>query len=246
MESKLPQGPASRIDWSIYMPGISIDGVIFGYRAGRLRILLHEYKEIDFFGLPGGFLKYDESLDQAAARIVRERSGLHDVYLNQFYTFGSLQRSNPQVMKELMYRQGAQLPKDHWLFGRFLSVGYYALVDYEKARPVPDAFSDSCSWHDVYALPDLMLDHEKIAFKAFEQLRERVEHKPIGSNLLDERFTMSELQLLHETILGKKLHRTGFHRKMMQSGRLLRHGKKNIGKAHRAPFLYSFNPALNQ
>lgn len=224
------------------MEGISIDGVIFGYHQGELKILLLEYKKTGFYALPGGFLRYDESLNSAAERIIRERSGLSDIYLNQFHTFGSLQRSRPGLMKTLMEKNGAPLPPDHWLYQRFISVGYYALVDYKKARPVPDALSDSCAWYDIHTLPELMLDHRQIADKALHQLKENIGNKAIGLKLLDKTFTMAELQQLYETILGEKLHRTGFHRRMMSSGLLERIGKKHTGKAHRAPFLYSFKP----
>lgn len=245
MHSDISGGPASGLDWDMFMPGISIDGVIFGYHPGQLKILLLEYKKTELHALPGGFVKYDESLHSAADRIIRERSGLGDVYLNQFHTFGSLQRSNPEYMKQLMRRNGAYLPERHWLHQRFISIGYYALIDYSKARPVPDNFSDSCRWYDVQRLPELMLDHRHIVDKALETLKENIEHKSTGLNLLNKTFTMAELQQLYETILGEKLHRTGFHRKMLYSGRLQRVGKKNTGKAHRAPFLYRFKTATS-
>ena len=222
------------------MAGISIDCVIFGYHVGELKILVLEYKKTGLFALPGGFIKKNQSLHGAAEHVLFKRTGLSNIYLNQFHTFGSLERSDPAPMKKLMENNDLQLPENHWLYQRFISVGYYALVDYKKAEPVPDLFSDSCKWYDVNELPELILDHKNIFEKAFEQLRDNIDHKAVGLNLLDKTFTMAELKKLYETILDKKLHRTGFHRKMMNSGRLKRLGKKKTGKAHRSPFLYKF------
>lgn len=231
---------SKNVDWDNYMAGISIDCVIFGYHEGNLKILALEYKKTGLFALPGGFIKKNQSLNGAAEHVLFKRTGLSNIYLIQFHTFGSLERSDPGPMKELMKNNNLKLPSDHWLFQRFISVGYYSLVDYKKAEPVPDMFSDSCKWYDVHELPELILDHQHIFNKAFEQLRENIDHKAVGLNLLDKTFTMAELKTLYETILDKKLHRTGFHRKMMNSGRLKRLGKKKTGKAHRSPFLYRF------
>jgi hypothetical protein len=129
---------------------------------------------------------------------------------------------------------------DHWLLRRFISVGYYALVDYTKAVPIPDLLSDYCDWYDLSNLPSLMLDHKMIIKKALTTLRENLDRKLIGFNLMPETFTMGELQSLYETILDQKLRRTSFQRKVLNLGILERGAKKWTGGAHKAPYLYRF------
>ncbi len=227
-------------DWNQYLPGISIDCAIFGYHEKELKILILEYRKSGIFALPGGFIRKNESLDAAAKRVLQERTGLDNIYLNQFHTFGSLERDNPEPMRTVLEKNDIPAPDHHFLLQRFISVSYLALVDFKKVEPEPDFFSDSCLWYDVNDLPTLMLDHGQIVQTALRYLRSNINNQVIGQNLLDETFTMGELQKLHETILGENLHRTGFHRKMMLSDRLERLGKKKTGKAHRAPFIYRF------
>jgi ADP-ribose pyrophosphatase YjhB (NUDIX family) len=228
-------------DWDHFMPGISVDCVIFGYHNEELKILILEYKNSGIFALPGGFIHKDEELEEAASRTLFERTGLSDIYLNQFHTFGSLSRASSGPMKKVLTENKHSFSDNHFLLQRFISVSYYALVDFRKVTPVADMLSDSCRWYDVNELPELMLDHHHIYETALQHLRDHIDKPHVGQNLLDTPFTMGELQSMYETILGKKLKRTGFHRKMMLSGRLKRLGKKKTGRAHRAPFLYTFS-----
>jgi ADP-ribose pyrophosphatase YjhB (NUDIX family) len=229
------------VDWEKFLRGVAIDCVIFGYHEKVLKILILEYKETDLFALPGGFIRKDENIDEAARRVLFERTKLQNISLNQFYTFGSLNRFNPEPMRVIMQKNGLQPKEDHFLLQRFISTGYYALVDFKEAQPIADFLSDSCRWYDIHHLPTLLWDHEHIIQKALESLRENIDHRAVGLNLLDDEFTMRELRNLYETILDKELNRSGFHRKMINSGRLDRIGKKNTGKAHRSPYLYRFN-----
>lgn len=228
------------INWDQFMPGISIDCVIFGYHDKELKVLILEYKQTELFALPGGFIKKDEALNEAAKRVLMERTGLTNIYLKQFHTFGSLERADQDPMKTVLTQNDVTFDRNHFLLQRFISVSYYALVDFKKVEPVADPLSDSCKWIDIDELPDLMQDHNDICKKAHDHLKKSIEHEVVGLNLLSETFTMADLQSLHESILGKKLHRTGFHRKMMLSGNLKRIGKMKTGKAHRSPYLYKF------
>tara|TARA_R100001143_G_C3361139_1_gene136008 strand:+ start:4100 stop:4828 length:729 start_codon:yes stop_codon:yes gene_type:complete len=240
MNLKNTNKPQSGPDWNQFMPGIAIDCVIFGYHDKELKILILEYKKTGLFALPGGFIKRDEALDDAAKRVLNERTGLTDIYLNQFHTFGNLNRSDPTPMKTVLENNGVSFNKNHFLLQRFISVSYYALVDFKKAEPVADPLSDSCKWIDINELPPLILDHEDIYQKAHEHLKKNINREAVGLNLLSDTFTMAELQGLHESILDRELNRTSFHRKMMLSGHLKRIGKKKTGKAHRSPYLYKF------
>lgn len=224
----------------LFLPGLSIDAVIFGFHENLLKILLLEYENTDLFALPGGFIKKIENLNDAARRTLQDRTSLKNIYLEQFYIFGDMSRYDPETSKKIMHGKGFEFTDDHYFLGRFLTVGYYALVDYTKAIPIPDLLADNCEWYDLENLPPLMLDHNKIVDKALETLRSDLDQKLVGFNLMPEEFTMGDLQSLYETILGEKLLRTSFQRKMLNLDILERVDKKYTGGAHKAPYLYKF------
>lgn len=228
------------VNWDNFIPGLAIDCVIVGYHERELKILIMEYKNTDLYALPGGFIKKDEDLDKAASRVLHNRTGLKDIYLSQFHTFGKSDRNDTKAMKIVMENNNMEFDDDHWLLRRFVSVGYVALVDFKAVNPTPGIMSSKCTWFDLDSIPSLIQDHQHIIDQALQYLRNHVDDKLLGANLLVDTFTMKDLQKLHETILGEKLHRTGFHRKMMDSGHLKRLGKKKTGKAHRSPYLYRF------
>lgn len=199
-----------------------------------------KYHNTGLYALPGGFVKINENLNDAVRRGLQERTGLADIYLEQFYTFGDISRYKPEVMETIMTANGQFAEEFDWLLERFISVAYYALINYENVVATPDALADSCDWYALDDLPKLMLDHAEIVAKGLNTLRNNLEHKLVGVNLLPEYFTMSELQKVYEAILGEKLHRGAFQRKILSQQILTRHEKQFTGKAHKAPFLYSF------
>lgn len=223
-----------------FLPHIAFDSVIFGFSKGKLKILLMEYHDTGWLALPGGFVGKNEDLDEAAKRGLKERTGLDNIYLEQFYTFGNMSRFKPEVMQTILEANGFYLNPDHWMLDRFISVSYFALIDFEKVILTPDELSDSIAWYEIENLPELILDHSAIVAKALQTLRENLERKLIGGNLLPERFTMNELQQVYEAIFGQKLRRTTFQRKMLGLDILERHEKLYTGKSHKAPYLYSF------
>lgn len=227
-------------DASQYIPHIAYDSVVFGFSKGKLKILLMEYHATGWHALPGGFVLKSENLEDAVKRGLFERTGLQEVYLEQFHTFGDMARFKPEVMKTIMEANGHLMPDTHWMLDRFFSIAYYALIDHEKVTLQPDTLSDSIAWYEIDQLPNLILDHTKIVQKALQTLRENLDRKLIGGNLLPERFTMNELQAVYEAILGENLRRTSFQRKMLSLDILDRHEKLFTGKSHKAPFLYSF------
>jgi 8-oxo-dGTP diphosphatase len=224
----------------LFLPGLAIDAVIFGFHENQLKILLLEYQNTNLCALPAGFIMKEEDLNDAAKRVVLDRTGLDDIYLEQFYVFGEKARHDPQPLRTIMQAKGLRPPKDHWLFRRFLTVGFYALVDYTKTIPIPDQLSDNCTWYELDRLPTLMLDHNAIVAQALQTLRANLDQKLIGFNLMPENFTMADLQRLYETVLGEKLLRTSFQRKMLNLEMLERVEKKYTGGAHKAPYLYKF------
>jgi ADP-ribose pyrophosphatase YjhB (NUDIX family) len=223
-----------------FLPGLAIDTVIFGFHDNELKVLLLSYKYTGLYALPGGFVHVDEDVNEAARRVLFSRTGLTNIFLDQFYVFGDRSRHDTTPLKTIMEARGFTPPDDHWLLKRFVSVGYYALVDFTQAIPTPDSISDSCDWFGLDDLPPLMQDHRQIIDKALQTLQANLDHKLIGFNLLSENFTMGDLQRLYETVSNKKLIRAAFQRKMLSLGILERVAKKWTGGAHKAPYLYRF------
>ena len=223
-----------------YIPHLAYDSVIFGFNGEQLKILILEYHNTGLFALPGGFVKRNENLDDAVKRGLKERTGLDKIYLEQFHTFGDISRPNPAVMRTILEANDHEVEEGNWLLDRFISVAYYALINYNNVEPKPDELSDSINWYAIDQLPPLMMDHGKIVEKALETLRNNLEKKLVGMNLLPLKFTMKELQLVYEAALGEKLRRTTFQRKILGLDILKRHEKLFTGGAHKAPYLYSF------
>ncbi|WP_089684148.1 NUDIX hydrolase [Catalinimonas alkaloidigena] len=227
-----------------YHPGLSVDCVIFGFHDNQLKVLLLKMSHTDQrWALPGGFVLKDEDVESAAHHVLQSRTGLDNIFLRQFYLFGEVERSDRELNRKMLQGRGVDPHEDHWLLQRFITIGYYALVDFTKALPRPDELSDACDWWDFHNLPPLMMDHARILQKALEALRQQLNREPIGYNLLPEKFTMPELQKLYETILGKTLDRRNFQRKMLAYGILERLNERRSGGAHKAPYLYRFDLA---
>lgn len=221
-----------------FVKGLAIDAVIFGFNNDQLKILIIEHGDTNLFALPGGYIYEKEDLNDAARRILASKTGLSDIFLEQFHVFGDYNRNNIDTIKVIMQGQGIAPDPEHWILGRFFSVGYYALVDFTKAIPTTDALSDSCTWYDIHDLPPLILDHKSIADKALSVLRENLDKK-IGFNLLPETFTMATLKNLYETILGEPLLRSNFQRKILSLD-ILERAEDSVKYAHKAPFMYRF------
>lgn len=225
----------------IYIPSLSVDCVIFGFHENQLKVLLLKIKGTDGWLLPGGFIKKNEHTDVAATRVLSERTGLSEIFLKQFHLFGAPDRSDKKFHENRLKKEGFIPDKSHWLLQRFITIGYYALVEFSTVNPSVDDLSDSCTWCDLHNLPILMMDHGIIIQKALETVRQQIGYQPIGYNLLPEKFTMPELQKLYETILDRQLDRRNFQRKIMGYGILKKLKDVKKGVAHKAPFMYMFD-----
>ena len=224
-----------------YHPGISIDNVIFGFHENQLKVLLIKMKNFNKWAIPGSFVRKEEDVDSAAVNGLKERTSLDDIYLRQFKLFGSLDRNDQLHVDSMVKDQVIGEDLDPWFRQRFVTVGYYSLVEYSKVTPVPDSFSEKCEWISLNEIPELILDHRTIINEALASLRNQLRFEPIGKELLPEKFTMTELRTLYETILDQKLDRRNFQRKMLSFGILDKLDEIRKGGAHKAPFLYSFN-----
>ena len=236
------------LDETILIPQLSIDCVIFGYKEGELKVLVTKLKFIKIiYSLPGGFIAQNESIDQAAKRILEERTSISDIYLEQYRVFGEENRINHDLVDNvstLVNEDSIGLEFDDsdidWLKKRFVSIGYYALVDINKVHPKKGEFDDAVDWHNIKDLPKMIMDHNSMVGYALETLRQNLDHKLIGFNLLPETFTMKEVQELYEAIYDKPFARNNFQKKILDLNVLERLEKKFTGASNKAPYLYRF------
>lgn len=225
---------------------VSIDGVIFGFTEGKLKVLLIRWRSIDKWSLPGGRIFKDEGVQEAADRILWERTGLKGVFLQQFNTFGKTNRYTHYSEKETIEFAMQALGETRETFEsldlsrRTISIGYYALVNINKVVPRPDIFSDECSWCDIDKVPKLMFDHNEMIDVAMRTIRKEIRHQPIGK-LLPERFTLNEIHKLFQIILNTELDRRNFHKLITSYDFLVKLNERRKGVAIRSPYLYRFD-----
>lgn len=202
-------------------PSVTVDLVIFTLRQGILHVLLIKRRQQPFAGmwaLPGGFVRLDESLEDAAQRELREESGVEEVYLEQLYTFGHPER-DPRT--------------------RVITVAYFALVRAEQQRLRAATDAAAANWFPAYEPPDLAFDHRQILDYAITRLRYKLEYTALAFELLPEEFTLTELQQTYEHILNEELDKRNFRRKVLQSDVLEATNRKRFGE-HRPARLYRF------
>lgn len=200
---------------------ISVDCVIFGFENGELKVLLirsdlEEYK--DKWTLLGDLVRPDEDLNTASYRVLNERTGLDDVYLEQVYTFGDINR-HPA--------------------GRVISTAYYSLVNIKDHQL--KLSHNQLHWHPVNEITTLAFDHKKILSTCIAQLQEKIMEHPVVFNLLPEKFSLRELQSLYEAILDTKLDRRNFRKKFFLMDWLIDMNELEEDVPHRPGKLYRFN-----
>lgn len=207
-------------------PSLTVDAAVFGFDDEDLKILLIQRALEPFAGkwaLPGGFVRMEESLEAAVRRELREETGLSDVFLEQLYTFGRVNRD----------------PR-----GRVVSVAYFALVKLADHHVLAATDARNAAWFPVSDVPALAFDHAEILETARRRLQAKVRYQPIGFELLPEKFTLSHLQHLYETILERPLDKRNFRKKIlsMGGGELLKDtGEIEQDVSHRAARLFCFH-----
>jgi len=211
-------------DQVFHRPTLAVDCVIFGYEENHpLKVLLIQRAhkpDKDMWALPGGFVQSKEELRAAALRVLEEETTVKDVFIEQLFTFGKLNRD----------------PR-----GRVVSVAYYALVNLNLHPVKPNIDVKNVKWFEVDKLPALAFDHSKILKVAIDHLRAKVQIKPIGFELLPKEFTLSQLQKLYEIILGvEKLNKRNFRTRILKMDVLDEVGiQQNV--SHRPAKIYRFN-----
>ena len=223
-------------------PGLSIDCVVFGLHGDTLKVLILKLKHIAKWALPGGFVAATEAVDTEAVRMLKDRTGLDHIFLQQFHLFGAADRNKAADIKNFVDQQIISAAEGDILAQRFVTIGYYAVVDYAKVQaPTPDYSSEFCEWCPLQELPEMIHDHREIIARAYQVLKRDLNYQPIGYNLLPNKFTMPELQTVYETILEKKIDRRNFRRKMLSFGILIATDEVRTGGSHKAPILYKFD-----
>ena len=214
-------------------PSVAVDVVVLSADAGGLRAIVYERKEHPHrgrFALPGGFIRMDESLDQAARRVLEAKVGLENVFLEQLYTFGAPRRDPRTRVVSVAYY--ALVAKDRIQLGAAAGDARRAAIgridvpwEHETGGPVLVA-------DEAGAPLDLAFDHAEILGMAVKRIRGKLDYSPIGFQLLAERFTLLELQRVHETVLSRPLNKDSFRRRMLASGQLEATGESQLSLIH--------------
>lgn len=199
-----------------YLPNLSIDIAIIGYEDNQLKCLLLQIG--DKWILPGGYIGKRESVDDAAYRILKERTGLGYPHLKFLSVFGKDNRQFTEQWKEFLEQSNQEWREDYWFNTRFISLTYYSLVNIKDTTPVPGNFDQAVDWFPIEALPKLWMDHKAIVLEARNHLKIDIRHEQLTYKLLNSPFTMPELHQLHQIILQEKIDRSRFQKKMLSSG----------------------------
>lgn len=201
---------------------VALDAIIFGFDRDNLKLLLikrdFEPKKGEW-SLMGGFLKSDESLDEAASRILTNLTGLKNIYLEQLYGFGEIDRDPVE---------------------RTISIAYYSLINIlDHNKELVKQYS--ARWFPIDDLPDLIFDHLKMVEAAKARLRYKAARQPVGFELLPEKFTLPELQQLYESIYETDLDKRNFRRRILSMGVLVKTNEKQKGFSKKGAYLYKFD-----
>jgi 8-oxo-dGTP diphosphatase len=209
---------------------VSVDCVIFGYDQDSLKVLLIKRgvdPYVDYWALPGDLVHPNENTEEAVDRVLKDMTGLEDIFTEQVKTFGDIGR--------------------HPL-GRVFTISHYSLLrikEYELSptnkNNSPSAFASEAKWHNVNRIGELAFDHNKILAACKEKLVNHVKSKPVGFELLPNKFTLSELQNLYESILEKKFDKRNFRKKISSMKLLIDTGSTQESVSHRPAKLFSFN-----
>jgi len=213
---------------------VSVDCVMIGFHGDELKVLLLKWNEIDW-SIPRGKIYRSEQIAQAASRVLKETTGIQDVFLQQFHAFGPANRYQPYTEDQKNRLRNNKAKND--FHEDIISIGFYALVDFEKVTP---NLTSSFQWCKITAIPDLLFDHNDMIELALVALRKDLRYLPIAK-LLPQKFTLREMQKLYETILNRAFDRRNFHKLLMGYDFLIKLPEKKVGTANRSPHLYQIN-----
>jgi len=227
-----------------YIPHLSLDCVVFGFENNELKVLISKFKfGEELWNFPGGYIGWEESIEEAAQRVLQNRTSLKNIYLEQFRVFGQKDRILNSPHRDFIRSKLIEQYNEsdaNWMMGRFVCVGFYALVDISKVQPQVGKMDLKLEWRSLDDLPEMVHDHREILNYALEAVRQDMYEKSLAKNLLPEHFTMKELMELYEAVFDKKFSMNNFQKKMLEQGKLERLEKKFTGASNKAPYLYRF------
>lgn len=222
-------------------PNVSVDCVIFGFDSEKLKVLLIDRgQEVSgeaekVYVLPGNLIRDDENLDEAAGRVLKELTGLHDIYLEQFGSFGDPNRLTKE--SDLEWLKSIRAQPD----ARVITVAYYSLIRSDQYELHASSFAKEAFWHDIDNLPALGFDHREIIETALKELKFKSKYQPLGFELLPEKFTLTELKHVYEAILETDLDKRNFRRKILKMSFLVPLEEKQVGVPHKPAQYFMFN-----
>jgi len=205
-------------------PSVACDIVVFGFDGTGLNVLLIKRGEepyIDSWAFPGGFMKIDETAEQAAERELREETNVEDIHMEQLQAFSGIDRD----------------PRE-----RVLSIAFLAFVRQEGFEVIGGDDAKEAQWFPVNDLPTLAFDHQHIMEVALDRLRWKITYEPLAFHLLNSTFTMTQVQTIYEAVLGQKFDRRNFHKKMIAMGYIVPTDQQ-IRNNGRPGTLYTFDEA---
>lgn len=206
---------------------VSVDCIIFGFSEGKLKLLIQQ-RQLEpgkgLWSLMGGFVKKEESVSQAASRVLFELTGLHKIYMEQLGAYGDVERDPGE---------------------RVVSVAYYALINVNEydSELSKEHFA---KWVDVDELPELCFDHNEMVRNARKAMKDRIKVEPIGYNLLPEHFTLTQLQSLYESIMGESIDKRNFRRSILDKDYLIKTDLIDKKNSRRGAVLYKYNDKRGQ
>jgi len=224
-------------------PHISVDCVVFGFDGLKIKVLLvyRSYRSYDNHGsietdlkLPGDLISDEEDLDAAAQRILKNLTGLEDIYLEQFTVFGSPGRTNNKRDRDWL-TETSGLPIE-----RVVTIAYYSLIKIDEAKQEL-VKKNNAEWFVLSDISTLAFDHYEILLAARKRLREKLNTEPVGFELLPEKFTIRQLQNLYENISGRKYDNRNFRKKILSTGYLIPTNEKEVKVPHKPAQLFTFD-----
>lgn len=245
LHSVLPKPKYSTMKSTSFKNHISVDCVIFGYNEeeNKLEVLLIEQKEpsqnsthpyVPQFALPGDLVNEEESLDDAAVRVLKELTHVEGLHLRQFFSFGDPMRVKQE--KDIEWLKFYRSDPD----ARVITVSYYTLVRKEMINPEPGSFAKNVVWRNIKRVPPLAFDHNQIVKKATEDIRDRIYQNHIAHQLLPKKFTLRQLQNLYEVVLNTEFDKRNFVKRIKKDEELVPLNEKQKGVMHKPAQLYSF------
>lgn len=211
---------------------VSIDCVVFGYSSEGLQVLLIEIgaeKLKGSWALPGDILYADEDLDQAAARVLEDLTGLSNVPLQQAHAFGKVDR----------------IPEK-----RVITVAYYAILNVQDVHPQAGNWASKAQWHSVHQIPQLTYDHNELVNYSITKLKNKLKHsikrKPLWASVLPKEFTLSQLQHFYEVVLDKKLDKGNFRKKLNDMSYLIETDYYQQDVSHRPARLFRYDKKIHE